>query len=157
MKSFRLSNLQFETPDDWGDVCQISFILPSPVPHVKPNIIVTREKLDRPIPLTVYFARVKDQVAKQGISDLQIIEEGTIEVGGVRALTITYSWNVNNLKQLLAGAAEEVQQTSQPITQVYVSLIREQVAINLTSSFPTVHISLLRPLLERFLSTMQFI
>ena len=56
----------------------LTFTLPSADKNIKPNIIVTKERLAQPIGLKEYFQKIKDAVAKRGNSDFQGEDDGAI-------------------------------------------------------------------------------
>ena len=71
MGKILFSDLEFETPPNWQDQGMLTFTLPSPDKNVKPNIILTKERLPQPIPLRQYFDRIKQSIMNRGIRDFK--------------------------------------------------------------------------------------
>ncbi len=163
MGKFSLNDIEFEIPANWGDQGMMTFTLPSPDKNVKPNIILTKERLPQPIDLRQYFDRIKQSIMSRGIRDFKIVEEREIIVGGVKGIQMVCTWDVSAMKQMLAAQQpQQGQQTpdikpGQVVQQVQVTLLKGQMAVNLTGSFPADQFDLYFRPFQNFLKSVRFL
>src|SRR3989338_5809737 len=163
MGKILFSDLEFETPPNWQDQGMMTFTLPSPDKNVKPNIILTKERLTQPVTLRNYFDRIKQSIQKRGIRDFKITEEREIIVAGVKGIQMVCTWDVSAMKQMLAAqqgaggpqALPDIK-PGQIVKQVQVTLLRDQTALNLTGSFPADQFDLYYRPFQNFLKTIRF-
>lgn len=156
-----LSDVEFETPPTWQDQGMMTFTLPSPDRNVKPNIILTKERLTQPIPLKDYFERIKQSIQKRGIKDFKIVEEREIIAAGVKGIQMVCTWDVSAMKQMLAAQQVPGQQMpeikpGQIVKQVQVTLLKDLLALNLTGSFPADQFDLYFRPFQNLLKTIKF-
>ena len=160
MGKMSFNDLEFETPANWQDQGMLTFTLPSADKNVKPNIILTKERLPQPVPLKDYFERIKQSIMSRGIRDIKITDEREIIVSGVKGMQMVCAWDVSAMKQMLAA-----QQPGQPlpdikpgqmVQQVQVTLIKDTTALNLTGSFPADQFDLYFRPFQNFLKTIKF-
>jgi hypothetical protein len=159
MANYTLNNIQFEVPANWQDQGMITFTLPSADKNVKPNVILTKERLAQEISLTDYFERIKQAVAKRGIKDFKVEDERQIEVNSVPAMMMICSWDVSSMKKMLGQGQEEQLKNIKPgqmVKQVQVSMINEGVAVNMTASFPAEQFDIYFRPFKQFLGTISF-
>src|SRR5262245_45491273 len=78
-----LSDLDFDIPTSWQDQGMVTLTIPSTDKNVRPNIIITKERLTQAVDLPTYFAKIKEAVKARGITTFQILDERQISVGGV--------------------------------------------------------------------------
>ncbi len=159
MGTYSLNDLQFEVPANWQDQGMLTFTLPSSDKNVKPNVILTKERLAQEISLKDYFERIKQAVAKRGIKDFKVEDEREIEVNKVPAMLMVCSWDVSAMKQMLGQGQQDQLEKLQPgqiVKQVQVSLINNGVAVNMTASFPADQFDLYFRPFKQFLGTISF-
>lgn len=156
-----LNDIEFEIPNNWQDQGMMTFTIPSPDKNVKPNIIMTKERLQQPIPLQQYFDRIKQSITSRGIKDFQISDEREIIVAGVKGIQMVCTWDVSAMKQMLAaqqgaGGPPPDIKPGQVVKQVQVTLMRDLTALNLTGSFPASQFDLYFRPFQNFLKTIKF-
>jgi hypothetical protein len=159
MSNYKLSTLEFEVPANWQDQGMLTFTLPSADKNVKPNVILTKERLAQDVSLEDYFERIKQAVAKRGIKDFKVEDERQIEVNSVPAMLMVCSWDVSAMKQMLGQGQQEQLKNVKPgqiVKQVQVSLIKEGVAVNMTASFPAEQFDIYFRPFKQFLGTINF-
>lgn len=140
----------------------LTFTLPSPDKNVKPNIILTKERLSQPIPLNQYFERIKQSIMNRGIRDFKVTDEREIIIGGVKGMQMVCTWDVSAMKQMLASQQGPGQpppdiKPGQMVKQVQVTLIKDLTALNLTGSFPSDQFELYYRPFQNFLKTIKFV
>ncbi len=165
MGKILLSDIEFDTPANWQDQGMMTFTLPSSDKNVKPNIILTKERLAQPIPLKDYFDRIKQSIMGRGIRDFKITDEREIILAGAKGIQMICTWDVSAMKQMLA--AQQAQQSpgqpmpeikpGQVVKQVQVTLMKDLTAVNLTGSFPADQFDLYYRPFQNFLKTIRFI
>ncbi len=158
MGRYALNDVTFEVPQNWTDQGMLTFTLPSADKNVKPNIIVTKERLAQPIGLEEYFQKIKEAVAKRGIKDFKIDDERSIEVNSVPAMMMVCQWDVSAMKQMLGQGQQQQLEKLQPgqmVKQVQVSMIHEGVALNMTASFPAEQFDIYFRPFQQFLGSVQ--
>lgn len=141
MQMIDIIGLTADIPDDWGCQGMLTLTLPSPDKNVKPNIILTKEFLPRPIELSEYFERIKESIKNRGIKDLKIADEREIVVSGVRGKLMVCQWDVSAMAAMLQKDRPDQPmppniKPGQMVKQIQVTLLRDQLAINMTASFP---------------------
>ena len=162
MGKFIFNDVELEMPQAWQDQGMITLTIPSPDKNVKPNIILTKERLPQPIPLRQYFDRIKQSIQKRGIKDFKITDEREIIVAGVQGLQMVCMWDVSAMKQMLAAQQQPGQpvpdiKPGQVVKQVQVTLLKDLMALNLTGSFPADQFDLYFRPFQNFLKTIKFI
>lgn len=139
MLNINLVGLEAEIPDNWSVQGMLTLTLPSSDKNVRPNVILTKEFLPRPMELAEYFGRIKESIEKRGIKDLKISEEKDLVVSGVRGKIMICSWDVSSMAAMLgkdkAKKLENIK-PGQQVKQIQVTLLKDQLAINMTASFP---------------------
>jgi hypothetical protein len=158
MAKYIFGELHFESPANWQDQGMLTFTLPSPDKNVKPNVILTKERLAKPMELKDYFERIKEAVQKRGIKDFKIENERQIEVNGVPAMLMVCKWDVSAMKQMLGAQEGQLDhlKAGQMVKQVQVSLIKNDVAVNMTASFPADQFDIYFRPFQQFLDTISF-
>lgn len=159
MGNYQLNNLNFTIPANWQDQGMLTFTLPSADANVKPNVILTKERLAQPMELKDYFARIKEAVAKRGIKDFKVEDERQIEVNSVPAMLMVCTWDVSAMKQMLGQGSQEQLQNIKPgqmVKQVQVSMLKDDMAVNMTASFPAEQFDLYFRPFQQFLGSMKF-
>ncbi|MBI2345335.1 MAG: hypothetical protein HYV03_00260 [Deltaproteobacteria bacterium] len=140
MPMIELPGLAAEIPDNWGCQGMLTLTLPSPDKNVKPNVILTKELLPRPIELNEYFNRIKESIQKRGIKDLKISDEREVVISGVRGKMMVCAWDVSAMAAMLQKDRPDAPPPSVPpgqiVKQIQVTLLKDQLAINMTASFP---------------------
>lgn len=160
MSKLIFNDVELEIPADWQDQGMITFTMPSPEKDVKPNVIVTKERLTKPTTLAEYFERLKQSIQKRGIQDFEILDEKDIIVGGERAKVMLCTWDVSAMKKNLAqqgGMPAEEVKPGQIVKQVQITVLKGQMAFNLTGSFPDSYFDTYYKIFQQFLKTLKFL
>lgn len=157
MSKVVLTDLEFEVPANWQDQGMVTLTIPSTDKNVRPNIIITKERLAQPVDLKTYFAKIKEAVQARGIQTFQILDERQIQVGGLPAMQMVCSWDLEAMKQMLGDNPEALKniQPGQKVQQIQVSFIKEDVAVNLTASFPAEQFEIYSRPFQKFISTIK--
>ena len=157
MSKVVLTDLEFEVPANWQDQGMVTLTIPSTDKNVRPNIIITKERLAQPVDLKTYFAKIKEAVQARGIQTFQILDERQIQVGGLPAMQMVCSWDLEAMKQMLGDNPEALKniQPGQKVQQIQVSFIKEDVAVNLTASFPAEQFEIYSRPFQKFLATIK--
>lgn len=159
MPKIELGGLEAEIPENWGCQGMLTLTLPSPDKNVKPNVILTKEVLPRPIELNEYFTRIKESIQKRGIKDLQISDEREVVISGVRGKMMVCSWDVSAMAAMLQKDRPEAPPPSvkpgQVVKQIQVTLLKDQVAINMTASFPAEKFEIYYRPFQQFLKSLR--
>jgi len=152
-----LNDLEFEVPSNWQDQGMVTLTIPSTDKNVRPNIIITKERLAQPVDLPTYFAKIKEAVKARGIQTFQILDERQLTVGGIPAMQMVCSWDLEAMKQMLGANAEALKniKPGQKVQQIQVSFIKNDVAVNLTASFPAEQFEIYARPFQKFLSTIK--
>jgi hypothetical protein len=155
MRKVVLTDLQFDVPENWQDQGMVTLTIPSTDKNVRPNIIITKERLAEPVDLDTYFSKIKEAVQARGIKTFQILDERKIKIGGVPAMQMVCAWDLEAMKQMLGNNAEALKniKPGQKVQQIQVSFIRNDVAVNLTASFPAEQFDLYARPFQKFLTT----
>ncbi len=161
MGKFIFNDIEFDTPATWQDQGMMTFTIPCPDKNVKPNIIITKERLAQPIPLRDYFDRIKQSIMKRGIKDFKVIDEREIIVSGLKGIQMVCMWDVTAMKQMLAAQQQQGQppvdiKPGQVVKQVQVTMMQDLTALNLTGSFPADQFDLYYRPFQNFLKTIKF-
>ncbi len=160
MPKLTLNDVEMDVPADWQDQGMITFTLPSPDKNVKPNIIITKERLTKPTTLQEYFERLKQSIQKRGIQDFEVLDERDIIVAGEKAKVMLCTWDVSAMKKALAqqgGMPEEEVKPGQVVKQVQVTVLKGEMAVNLTGSFPDTEFDTYYKPFQMFLKSLKFI
>ncbi len=136
----------------------LTLTLPSPDKNVRPNVILTKEFLPRPMELAEYFGRIKESIQKRGIKDLKISDEKDVAISGVRGKMMICSWDVSAMAAMLGKDKQEKLDHIKPgqqVKQVQVTLLKDQLAINMTASFPSEKFDIYYRPFQQFLKTLK--
>ncbi len=158
MPNINIIGLEAEIPDNWQVQGMLTLTLPSPDKNVRPNVILTKEFLPRPMELAEYFGRIRESIEKRGIKDLKISDEKDLVISGVRGKIMICSWDVSAMAAMLgkekAGKLEHIK-PGQQVKQVQVTLLKDLVAINMTASFPSDKFEIYYRPFQQFLKTLK--
>ncbi len=153
-----LIGLEADVPENWSVQGMVTLTLPSADKNVRPNVILTKEMLPRPMELSEYFGRIKESIEKRGIQDLKISEEKDLAISGVRGKMMVCSWDVSAMAAMLgkdkAKKLENIK-PGQQVKQIQVTLLKDQLAINMTASFPSEDFESYWKPFQQFLKTMK--
>lgn len=158
MPKIDLAGLSAEIPQDWNCQGMLTLTLPSADKRVKPNVIVTKEFLPKPAELADYFAKIKESILKRGIQDLKISNEKDLVVSGVRGKMFVCQWDVAQMAKMMQekkGQETSQIQPGQIVKQVQVTLLKDNLAINMTASFPADQFESYYKPFQEFLKTMK--
>ncbi len=152
-----LNDLEFEVPANWQDQGMVTLTIPSTDKNVRPNIIITKERLAQPVDLATYFSKIKEAVKARGIQTFKILDERDLNVGGIPAKQMVCAWDLEAMKQMLGPNAEALKniKPGQKVQQIQVSFIKNDVAVNLTASFPAEQFEIYARPFQKFLSTIK--
>lgn len=153
-----LAGLNAELPADWNCQGMLTLTLPSADKRVKPNVILTKEFLPKPMELADYFAKIKESILKRGIQDLKISNEKDIVVSGVRGKMFVCQWDVSQMAKMMGqkqGQPPPNIPEGQMVKQVQVTLLKDNLAINMTASFPADQFETYYKPFQEFLKSMR--
>ncbi|KAB2838375.1 DUF1795 domain-containing protein [Deltaproteobacteria bacterium PRO3] len=152
-----LNDLEFDVPSNWQDQGMVTLTIPSTDKNVRPNIIITKERLAQPTDLATYFGKIKEAVKARGIQTFQILDEREISIAGVPAMQMVCAWDLAAMKQMLGPNAEVLKniKPGQKVQQIQVSFLKGDVAVNLTASFPAEQFEIYTRPFQKFLSTIK--
>ncbi|MBI2340412.1 MAG: DcrB-related protein [Deltaproteobacteria bacterium] len=154
-----MNDFEVDLPATWKDQGMITLTMPSTDKKVRPNIIITKERLNQPVDLAAYFEKIKKSVQARGIESFEILEEKDIRVSGVQAKQMICTWDLSAMKKMMgpkAGSLEHIQ-PGQMVQQIQVSFIRGDQAINLTASFPAEQFDIYSRPFQKFVEGFRFI
>lgn len=158
MTNINLAGLEANIPDDWSCQGMLTLTLPSTDKRVKPNVILTKEFLPQPLELAEYFVKIKESIQKRGIQDLKISNEKDLVVSGVRGKMMVCQWDVSQMAKMVGkdkGQDLSHIQPGQIVKQVQVTLLKGQMAINMTASFPADQFDAYYKPFQEFLKSMK--
>lgn len=158
MAKLVMGEMVLEVPANWKDQGMITLTLPSTDKKVRPNIIVTKERLAVPVDLDTYFEKIKQSVQARGIKSFEILEEIDLEVGGIAAKQMVCQWDLSSMKTMKGSTGQNLDhiKDGQMVQQIQVSLIRGDEAINFTASFPAEQFQLYTRPFEKFVESLEF-
>ena len=153
-----LNNMELEVPANWKDQGMITLTLPSTDKKVRPNIIVTKERLAAPVDLPTYFDKIKQSVQARGIKSFEILEEVELTIDGVPAMQMVCQWDLSSMKGMPGAGGQSLDhiQAGQMVQQIQVSLIKDDEAINFTASFPAEQFQLYTRPFEKCVAGLKF-
>ncbi len=159
MAKIVMTDFEVEVPSNWKDQGMITITMPSTDKKVRPNIIITKERLAQPVELEAYFDKIKRSVQARGIDSFQILEESDLEVAGVPAKKMICTWDLASMKKMMNQNAQSLDhiQPGQMVQQIQVSFIRNDEAINLTASFPAEQFQIYSRPFQKFVEGFKFI
>ncbi len=157
MPNINIVGLEAELPENWQVQGMLTLTLPSPDKNVKPNVILTKEFLPRPIGLAEYFGRIKDSITKRGIKDLKISDEKDLAISGVRGKMMICTWDVSAMASMLGKDQEKLPniKPGQMVKQIQVTLLKDQLAVNMTASFPAEKFEIYYRPFQQFLKSLK--
>lgn len=152
-----MNEMELDIPGNWKDQGMVTLTLPSTDKKVRPNIIVTKERLPQEVDLETYFEKIKQSVQSRGIQSFEIVEEFDFEVDGVAAKQMVCRWDLSAMKQM-AGPGQNMEhiQDGQMVQQIQVSLIKDDQAINFTASFPADQFEIYSRPFDKFVGSLKF-
>lgn len=139
MSKINLVGLEAEVPENWNVQGMLTLTLPSPDKNVRPNVIVTKEFLPKPVELNEYFGRIKESILKRGIKDLKISDERELVISGVKGKMMICSWDVAAMAAMFGKDKDKLKNIppGQVVKQIQITLLKNQLAVNMTASFPS--------------------
>lgn len=157
MSKIVLNDLEFDIPSNWQDQGMVTLTIPSTDKNVRPNIIITKERLAEKVDLDTYFAKIKEAIKARGIQTFQILDERAIKVSNLPAMQMVCTWDLEAMKQMLGDNAEALKniKPGQKVQQIQVSFLKDDVAINLTASFPAEQFEIYSRPFQKFVSTIK--
>lgn len=153
-----LGEIELDMPGNWKNQGMITLTLPSTDKKVRPNIILTKEVLLKPVDLVSYFDRIKQSIEARGIKSFEIIDEFEFDVAGVPAMQMVCRWDLSAMKAMAKpGQNLDHIKPGQMVQQIQVSLIKEDTAVNFTASFPEEQFDLYARPFEKFIQSLNFV
>lgn len=154
-----LNDLEVELPNNWQDQGMITLTIPSTDKNVRPNVILTKERLTQAVDLPTYFNKIKEAVKARGIQSFRIMDERQITVGGLPAMQMVCQWDLAAMKQMLGNETAALQnvKAGQKVQQIQITILKDMVAINLTASFPGEQFEIYARPFQKFVQTMKFV
>lgn len=159
MPRIGLSDFEVDLPESWTDQGMITLTMPSTDKSVRPNIIVTKEKLQAPVELNAYFEKIKQSVSARGIDSFKILSEKDVFLSGQPAKMMVCTWDLSSMKKMMGpqGGNLDHIKAGQMVQQIQVSCIKGEVAINLTASFPADQFQLYTRPFQKFIESFKFV
>ncbi len=160
MAKLVLGDMEVELPTNWQDQGMITLTIPSTDKNVRPNVILTKERLTQPVDLATYFNKIKEAVKARGIQSFKVVDEKQISVGGVPAMQMICQWDLAAMKQMLGPEEAQALQNVKPgqkVQQIQITLLRDSVAVNITASFPGEQFEIYSRPFQKFIQAMKFI
>jgi hypothetical protein len=157
MPTINLVGIEGELPENWQVQGMLTLTLPSPDKSVRPNVILTKEYLPKPIELAEYFGRIKESIQKRGIKDLKISDERDLVVSGIRGKMMICSWDVSAMASMFNKDKEKIKniKPGQIVKQIQITLLKEMLAINMTASFPSDQFDIYYRPFQQFLKSLK--
>lgn len=157
MSKINLVGIEGEIPENWQVQGMLTLTLPSPDKNVRPNVIMTKEYLPKPIELNEYFGKIKESIQKRGIKDLKISDERELVVSGIRGKMMVCSWDVAAMASMLGKDKEKLKniEPGQIVKQIQITLLKSNVAINMTASFPSDQFDIYYRPFQQFLKSLK--
>ena len=94
---FHGGNFALDLPDDWQDRSIISFVAQTSANEFAPNVVITREPVDREASVEDYASR-QFNVTQAEVEGLQITEQHNTFIGGQPAVQIIQKIAVHGLE-----------------------------------------------------------
>lgn len=159
MTKIVMSDFEVDLPPSWQDQGMITLTMPSTDKKVRPNIIITKERLRQPVDLKTYFEKIKSSVKARGIESFQILEEKDITLNGQPAKMMVCTWDLSAMKKMMGPKAASMDhiKPGQMVQQIQVSCVRDKVAINLTASFPAEQFDIYQRPFQKFVQGFKFL
>lgn len=159
MPKISMSDFEVELPSNWSDQGMVTVTLPSTDKKVRPNIIITKERLAQEIDLNTYFERIKKSVQERGIESFRILEERDVSLSGVPAKQMVCTWDLSAMKKMMGQKAANLEhiKPGQMVQQIQVSCVRGPVAVNLTASFPSEQFQIYSRPFQKFVEAFKFL
>ncbi|OGP08253.1 MAG: hypothetical protein A2048_07460 [Deltaproteobacteria bacterium GWA2_45_12] len=154
-----MTDFEVEIPANWTDQGMVTLTMPSTDKKVRPNIILTKERLAQPTDLNAYFEKIKKSVQSRGIESFKILEEKDVSLDGVPAKMMVCTWDLAAMKKMMGNQSGNLDhiQAGQMVQQIQVSCIRNDAAINLTASFPADQFQLYTRPFQNFIKGFKFL
>lgn len=158
MPKLLLCDLELDVPSNWKDQGMITLTLPSTDKNIRPNIIVTKERLPQQVDLNTYFQKIKQSIQSRNIKSFEILDERDLQVGGVAAKQMVCRWDLSAMKDMNRGGQNlEHIKEGQMVQQIQLSLIKGDYAVNFTASFPAEQYPLYERPFMKFVTGMKFV
>ena len=157
MATINLIGLEASIPENWQVQGMLTLTLPSPDKNVRPNVIMTKEFLPKPMELEEYFSKIRESIQKRGIKDLKISEERDLAISGVKGKMMICSWDVSAMASMLGKGQEQMKniKPGQVVKQIQITLLKDTLAINMTASFPADQFEVYYRPFQQFLKTLK--
>src|SRR3989338_8152977 len=97
MAKIVMSEFEVELPPNWKDQGMITLTMPSTDPKVRPNIIVTVERLQNPTDLNSYFYKIKKSVQARGINGLKELSKKVVALSVLPAKIMICTWYLEGI------------------------------------------------------------
>lgn len=157
MSKLLLCDLELDVPANWKDQGMVTLTLPSTDKNIRPNIIVTKERLPQQIDLEAYFQKIKQSIQSRNIKSFEILEERDLQIGGVAAKQMVCRWDLSAMKDMNKNQNMEHIKEGQMVQQIQLSLIHGETAINFTASFPAEQYPLYERPFSKFVTGLRFV
>src|SRR3990167_2035447 len=103
MSKLSMTDFEVEIPANWTDQGMVTLTMPSTDKKVRPNIILTKERLAQPTDLNAYFEKIKKSVQSRGIESFKIFEEKDVSLDGVPAKMMVCTWDLAAMKKMMGN------------------------------------------------------
>lgn len=157
MGKLLFGEIEMDVPGNWKDQGMVTFTLPSTDKKIRPNIILTKERLSKPVDLPTYFDRIKQSIQARNIKSFEVVDEFEFDVDGVTAMQMVCRWDLSAMKSMAKpGQNMDHIKPGQMVQQIQVSLINGDVAVNFTASFPEEQFDLYARPFDKFIASLKF-
>ncbi len=157
MSKLVFCDMELEVPANWRDQGMVTLTLPSTDKNIRPNIIVTKERLPQQVDLATYFAKIKQSIMSRNIKSFEIVDERDLQVGGVPAKQMVCRWDLSAMKDMNKNQNMDHIKEGQMVQQIQLSLIKGDTAINFTASFPAEQYSIYERPFSKFVGGLKFV
>lgn len=159
MAKIAMSDFEVELPANWSDQGMVTVTLPSTDKNVRPNIIITKERLNEATDLKTYFEKIKKSVKERGIESFKILEEKDLTLSKVPAKQMVCTWDLSAMKKMMGPGGNNLDhiKQGQMVQQIQVSCLKGDVAINLTASFPAEQFQIYSRPFQKFVEAFKFV
>lgn len=159
MAKITMSDFEVDLPANWKDQGMITLTMPSTDKKVRPNIIITKEWLEKEITLEEYFEKIKSSVKARGIESFQILSEKDVYLSKEPAKMMVCTWDLSAMKKMMGPKAQNMEhiKEGQMVQQIQISCLKGSEAINVTASFPADQFQIYSRPFQQFIEKFKFI
>ena len=156
MGQLLLGDINLDLPGNWGVQGMVTLTLPSTDKKVRPNIIVTVERVAPNTDLPTYYDKIKQSIVSRGIKSFEVVDEFEFDLSGVAAMQLVCRWDLSAMKSMAKpGQNLDHIEDGQMVQQIQVTLLHGEKAVNFTASFPEEQFDLYARPFEKFINSLK--